>query len=49
MDEDKIAGLSQAIKRMTREEAESIGKYVLERIEKIVRDFEEGKGKKDGT
>lgn len=44
MDEEKIKNLSDDIKRITREEAEAIGKYITECIGKIAGDFEKQKG-----
>ncbi len=43
MDEEKIEGLSDDIRRITENEAEELGTYISERIEKIVNDFEKQK------
>ena len=40
MDDEKIESLSADIKRISGEEAEALGKYITERIKKIVSDFE---------
>lgn len=40
MDEERIEGLSDDIKRITSEEAEALADYVSGRIDKIVRDYE---------
>ncbi len=40
MDDDKIADLSCDIRRISSDDLEELGKYIMERIEKIVSDFE---------
>jgi ligand-binding sensor protein len=44
MDEEKIESLSNDLKRITTEAAETLGKYISERIDKIISDFEQKKG-----
>ncbi len=43
MDETEIEGLSNDIKSITSEEAEDLGKYITENLEKIAGDFENQK------
>lgn len=40
MDDEKIEGLSNDIKRLTEEEVEALGEYIAGRIEKIVSEYE---------
>lgn len=40
MDDEKIESLSNDIRRLSEEEVEALGKYIAERIEEIVGDYE---------
>ncbi|RJR18454.1 MAG: histidine kinase [Nitrospiraceae bacterium] len=44
MDDDKISDLSSDIKRISADDIDELGKYITERISKIVSDFEKQSG-----